>query len=91
MVGFFVWRGGVRMFGAVFPAPSCAHFSPREENPSSPRGGHLSGVFFGSGGGWGFRAGLTEPLSGHERCVEELAATEPVRAGVVWCNLFHSM
>lgn len=53
------------MFGAVFPAPSCAHFSPREENPSSPRGGHLSGVFFGSGGGWGFRAGLTEPLSGH--------------------------
>lgn len=53
------------MFGAVFPAPSCAHFSPREENPSSPRGGRLSGVFFGSGGGWGFRAGLTEPLSGH--------------------------
>lgn len=29
-------------------------------------------------GGWGFRAGLTEPLPGHERCVLELAATEPV-------------
>lgn len=52
------------MSGAVFPAPSCAHFSPREENPSSPRGGHLFGVFFG----WwwlGVPAGLTEPLSGH--------------------------
>lgn len=31
----------------------------------------------GSGGDWGFRAGLTEPLPGHERCVLELAATEP--------------
>ena len=38
----------------------------------------FQGHSLGSGGGWGFRAGLTEPLSGHERCVEELAATEPV-------------
>lgn len=53
------------MFGAVFPAPSCAHFSPREENPSSPRGGHLSEVFFGCWWWLGVPAGLTEPLSGH--------------------------
>lgn len=46
----------------------------------------FQGHSLGSGGGWGFRAGLTEPLSGHERCVEELAATEPVSPGVgVWC------
>ena len=35
------------MFGTVFPAPRCAHSSPREENPSSPRGGRLSRAFFG--------------------------------------------
>ena len=28
MVGFSCGGVGVRMFGAVFPAPSCAHFSP---------------------------------------------------------------
>lgn len=41
----------------------------------------FQGCSLAGGGGWGFRAGLTEPLSGHERCVEELAATEPVRPG----------
>lgn len=47
MVGLVLWWGGCVRFGVVFPAPSCAHFSPREENPSSPRGGRLFGVFFG--------------------------------------------
>lgn len=41
----------------------------------------FQGCSLAAGGGWGFRAGLTEPLSGHERCLEELAATEPVRPG----------
>ena len=73
-----MWLGWVRMLGAVFPAPSCAHFPPREENLSSPRGGWVLGEAFDCLIGWGFRAGLTEPLPGHERCVLELAATEPV-------------
>lgn len=47
----------------------------------------------------GVPAGLTEPLPGHERCVLELAATEPVqpgggsgvgRAQYLRCNLFHN-
>ena len=70
--------GRMHRFGVVFPAPSCAHFSPREENPSSPRGGRLFGASFGWWRWLGVPAGLTEPLPGHERCVLELAATEPV-------------
>lgn len=78
MVGLVLWWGGCGCLGLSSQLLAAPIFRPVRRTRQARVVVIFQRCSLAAGGGWGFRAGLTEPLSGHERCVEELAATEPV-------------
>lgn len=86
------------MFGAVFPAPAAPIFRPVRRTSQARVVVIFQGCSLACGGGWGFRAGLTEPLSGHGALLRGaggdracLTGGGAVCAQYLQCNLFHSM
>lgn len=65
MVGFIVWWGGCACLGPSYQLLAAPIFRPVRRTRQARVVVVFSGCFLAAGGGWGFRAGLTEPLSGH--------------------------
>lgn len=85
------------MSGAVFPAPAAPIFRPVRRTSQARVVVIFQGCSLACGGGWGFRAGLTEPLSGHGALLRGAGGDRACLTGGVVvcaqylrCNLFHN-
>lgn len=65
MVVLVLWWGGCARFGLSSQLLAAPIFRPVRRTRQARVVVIFQGCSLAGGGGWGFRAGLTEPLSGH--------------------------